>query len=308
MPPGRVFVVGPYTPNGGTHMAYHAARIIQESFGYAAIAVTVADETPAHGMFRYDSVFPSVTIDELERSITADDLLFANAGHSRFAFGPRLPGRKLMYVQHFTTPRPLDRNYDAYIAVSGFVQRFLKNVYDVAAPIIPAFVQIDDVPALAEWDDRAPGSILLHHKGHTGDLAALTRAVAERDPGIDLSSSLPYLAHSQLKATLGAVRYLISVAPAEGFGLVPLEAMAVGTTVVGFDGYGGREYMRDGINCACTHHGDFRGLSQRVVTTVRDPESSKRLADAGRRTAARFDYRAFRERWIDEVARFLELP
>ena len=46
---------------------------------------------------------------------------------------------------------------------------------------------------------------------------------------------------------------------AQGFGLMPLEAMAMGCTVVGFDGYGGRDYMRPDINCCVVPYPDIDG-------------------------------------------------
>ena len=100
----------------------------------------------------------------MEQTIAADDVLFANAGYSRFVFGPRLPGRKIMYVQGFTTYRPLDLAYDAYVCVSSFVQRFLKNVYGVDAPLIAPFVELAALPPAAPWDERRPGSIVVHVK------------------------------------------------------------------------------------------------------------------------------------------------
>ena len=84
-------------------------------------------------------------------------------------------------------------------------------------------------------------------------LAKLRDAVARRVSGVDLGRLLDPspLPQTDFLARLGACRYLVSLSAAEGFGLVPLEAMAMGTTIIGFDGFGGREYMRSGKKLPC---------------------------------------------------------
>ena len=302
----RAFVLGAFMPNGGTYMAYHVARLFQDAFGFEPVAVVVDGETPDHGVFRYDRTFPSVAIEEMERAITARDVLLANAGHSRYVFGPRLPGRKLMYVQHFVTARPLDVCFDMYVSVSSFVQRYLKTLYDVEAPLIPPFVELDRMPSVAPWEDRAPGSVVVHVKTSHPDLDALRAVLRRRGVAIALDDVLPLgLTHDEYLRRIGAARHLVTVASAEGFGLVALEAMALGTTVLGFDGYGGRDFLRDGVNAACTAYGDFVGLATRIAATVGDPARAARLADGGHRTAAGYGYEPFREAWTARIAQFL---
>jgi glycosyltransferase involved in cell wall biosynthesis len=98
---------------------------------------------------------------------------------------------------------------------------------------------------------------------------------------------------------------LVSLSPAEGFGLVPLEAMAMGTTVIGFDAFGGREYMRPGKNCLVTSYPDIEGVAERLVAALGAPALAERLAEAGRLTALQFGYQRFRAAWQDQFRRFL---
>jgi glycosyltransferase involved in cell wall biosynthesis len=98
---------------------------------------------------------------------------------------------------------------------------------------------------------------------------------------------------------------LVSLSAAEGFGLVPLEAMAMGTTIIGFDGFGGREYMRPGRNCLVTSYPDIEGVAERLVVALNAPAFAERLARGGRRTALRFNYQRFRAAWHDQFRRFL---
>lgn len=302
----RVFVPGAYMPNGGTYMAYHVARIFQQDFGLRAVAVTIGDETPRHGVFRYDPVFPQISIEEMERTITERDVLQINAGHSRYVWGPRLPGRKIMYVQGWTTYRPLDCAFDAYVSVSSFVQEFLKNVYGVDAPVVPPFIEPKRFPRTKPWAERAPGSIVVHLKEHHADLAAVRAALGRRAPHVRLDDVLPLgLTQYDFLQRVGEARYLLTVAAAEGFGLVPLEAMAVGTAVLGFDGFGGRDYLLDGVNCACARYGDFDGLADRIAAAVEEPARAEALVAQARTMPARYNYARFRAAWNERIAAFL---
>jgi len=68
--------------------------------------------------------------------------------------------------------------------------------------------------------------------------------------------------------------YPLSVA--EGFGLVPLEAMAMGSVVVGFDGYGGREHLTPGANCAVAAARPARSASAKIDREARAPATVSR--------------------------------
>ena len=80
----------------------------------------------------------------------------------------------------------------------------------------------------------------------------------------------------------GADALLFCVEWPEPFGLVPLEAMAVGTPVVATGTGGSAEYLRDGENCLLVEPGDADARSPRAVRRLAgDPEL--RAAAAGGR-------------------------
>ncbi len=80
----------------------------------------------------------------------------------------------------------------------------------------------------------------------------------------------------------------------EPWGLVPLEAMAVGRPLVATrSGGGAAEYLRDGVNCLLVEPGDAGGLAAAVRRLAADPELRARLVAAGRTTAARYPAQAF---------------
>lgn len=311
--PGRVFVVGAYLPNGGTYMAYHLGRMLQIDFGWDAIAVTVDRERKEDSVQEYDVVFPTITLDAMEEAITEHDILIANPSFSSRWFGPRLPGRKLMYIQHFNTFTLLDAYFDHYVCVSDVVSRFVSTVYGLSAPTISPFIKLERRPYAPAWRDRPAGSILIHLKGDPALqqllLKRLRRLMTRLAPEIRLDELLydRPISHLNLLQRLGEYRYLLSLSVAEGFGLVPLEAMAMGATVVGFDGFGGRDYMEPGTNCLIASYPDAEKVAHCLVIAMRDQALAERLAQAGRITAQRYSYARFRSAWHEQLLHLFEL-
>lgn len=293
-------------------MAYHLGRILQLDFGYQAIAVQVHGETADHGIHRYDPQFSSITVAEMESTIHDDDVLICNPSFSSFQFGLRLPGRKLSYVQHFNTFAVLDRGFDHYVAVSDVVRRFLGAIYGLTPPIISPFINLDGFPAPISWWSRPAGSTLVFVKGEastTGAIMSQLRSIMSRrapDIALDIVGG-PLLPQNDLMKRIGGYRHLLALSPAEGFGLVPLEAMAMGTTVLGFDGFGGRDYMRTGVNCAVAAYPDIEAVADNLITMTRSPELAAKLAAAGRATAEQYGYEKFRAAWTEEFSRFLSV-
>ena len=309
----RVYVVGAYLPNGGTYMAYHVGRILQRDFGIPAIAVSIGDETADHGIHPYDLDMPRVALADMEQAIGEHDILVVNPSFSTHQFGWRLPGVKLSYVQDFKTFALLDRVIDHYVAVSDFVAAFLRTVYDLDVCVIPPFIQLERMPAAPDWWQRPADLVLPYRKGlpEVWDISwqRLREFVTRHAPDIRFAEPLAAsgIAQAQLFAQIAGVRYFLALSAAEGFGLVPLEAMALGTMVVGYDGFGGREYMRTGENCDVLPYPQIEQVAQALIAAIRDPQRSAQIARRGRDTAQRFSYAAFRRAWIDELRRALQI-
>lgn len=85
----------------------------------------------------------------------------------------------------------------------------------------------------------------------------------------------------------------------EPWGLVPLEAMAVGRPVVATGQGGSGEYLRDGENCLLFAPGDPRGLADAVRRLAGDEALRAQLAAGGRRTSAGLSEQA----WLEGVER-----
>src|SRR5215469_126170 len=85
---GRVFVVGAYLPNGGTHMAYHLGRILHLDFGFDVTVITLGEERFESGIFDYDVNLPVISVADMEQRISDRDILLANPSFSNYFFGP----------------------------------------------------------------------------------------------------------------------------------------------------------------------------------------------------------------------------
>ncbi len=86
---------------------------------------------------------------------------------------------------------------------------------------------------------------------------------------------------------------LFGVTWPEPFGLVPLEAMAVGTPVIATATGGSGEYLADGRNCVRVAPGDPDELAAAVERLAADPELRARLRAGGLETTAAHDERRF---------------
>jgi glycogen synthase len=97
---------------------------------------------------------------------------------------------------------------------------------------------------------------------------------------------------------------LFPVTWAEPFGLVPLEAMAVGTPVVASGRGGSGEYLADGVNCLLFDPDAGPGaLAERVLDLERDEALRLRLRDGGLRTLESIAAEDFNERVLATAAR-----
>jgi hypothetical protein len=306
----RVYVVGGYIANGGTFMAYHLALIIQQKFDYVAVAVTLDNEGPSDQIQNYETVIPSVTLAEMEQTIQSDDVLIANPSFSLKNFGLRLNCRKLMYIQGFNTFQLLDMSFDRYVCVSDFVHQVMHATYGIESSVIPAFIQSDRFPKCIAWGARPQHTVLVHVKGatelHQLIFEKLKSIVDVRAPHIEfeLLFSKP-VPHVELIEKLGGYRYLLNLSVAEGFGLVPLEAMAMGALVIGFDGYGGRHYMRPYGNSLSVQYPDIDGIADKLIYAIDHPDEAFDIAECGRVTANEYTYARFADSWVRELQSFL---
>ncbi len=93
----------------------------------------------------------------------------------------------------------------------------------------------------------------------------------------------------------------------EPWGLVPLEAMAVGRPVVATGAGGSGEYLRDDENCLLfSPREDPLALAAALRRLAADESLRRRLRAGGARTAAKFTAEAFNQRVEDELVAAVE--
>jgi len=303
-----VYVVGALIPRGGAFMGYHVGLVLEKEFGYSMVNVQVGEKTPAK-QFDYPTMPPTITIPQMEKRITKDDLIVVNPSFSKFMFGLRLPGRKISYVQGFQTYQVLDCRFDLYVSVSALVQEFLRGVYGIETSVIPAFVQLKKLPNPMPWKNRPPMSALMYIKeGMENQVAAqyVRHQLKTRLPNLKLdvikNSDLP---HVQFMKRIAAVRYFINISLAEGFGLISLEAMALGTFVTGLDGQAGRDYLRFGENSKACSFKDIDHVPAIIAQCVSADKSVEAMTAQAMQDALKYDLASFRASWTQTLKKFL---
>jgi glycosyltransferase involved in cell wall biosynthesis len=154
------------------------------------------------------------------------------------------------------------------------------------------------VSALAHLPDEAV--IVLQGSGERGYVDELRTSGGAR---VQFSQE-PRERLSEVYATADVV--LFPVQWEEPWGLVPLEAMAVGRPVVASGTGGSGEYLRHGDNCLIYQpRASAEALAAAIVRLASEPELRARLRDGGLATAARYTetlYNEAIERAIEEAA------
>ncbi|HWD73532.1 MAG TPA: glycosyltransferase [Solirubrobacteraceae bacterium] len=89
----------------------------------------------------------------------------------------------------------------------------------------------------------------------------------------------------------------------EPFGLVPLEAMAMGRMVVATARGGSAEFLVDGENALVFEADDAAALANHVMRLAGDPMLRERLHEGGRATALRYTAGRFAEQTVAEIVR-----
>jgi hypothetical protein len=294
----KVFVMGGYIPNGGTYMAYHLGHILNRRFGYECLVVRYNDEEPQN-VFEYPAFYPMVGLDAMEKSIGKNDILVVNPSFSHHCFGLRLECTKLMYIQDFKTFSVIDGFCNYYVCVSTHVQNFIHTTYGFRPPVIPAFIHTERIPSAIPWQQRPENVVFVAGKHYFSELLErFKKRMRERHPEAVYELVVSdRQRHADFLANLGKYRYFMALAPCEGFGLMPLEAMAAGCTVLGFHACGGLEFMTPGTNCQVAGYPDMDKVVDLAADLLKSPQEAAELAARGHQTAQAYSYADFEKRW-----------
>lgn len=305
----RVFVVGAGLPGGGADMARCLGRIISETWGWEFVAVALSPEEEAPSVWPDESQGSKIALEEMKQQARREDILVCNPSFSQFLLGLSFPGKKLMYVQGVNTFEVLDGFFDKYVAASPFVKNFILRTYGMELPVIPPFIHHDHGPALMPvWEARPAHSTVFGLKAQGRRFFDHFNAVmATRHPSARYEATIipERTPHRAFLEILAGHRHFLWLAPVEGFGLPPLEAMMCGASVAGFHG-GGGSYFRPGENALVCGYPDFHRLADLFAQLLADETLARKLAENGKRTAAAYTFERFRRAWIETLSPWLD--
>lgn len=207
-------------------------------------------------------LFPSETVRRraLERGLDPAQTEVAHQGPDRALFGPAPPHEwrwRLLYVGRIDPRKGIDT---AILALTLLPEEATLKV-----------VGAGDERHLAELGGLARARGL-------GSRVAFTHAPQEQVAAV----------YAEADAVLFPVRWV------EPWGLVPLEAMAVGTPVVATGMGGSGEYLDDGENCLLFDAGrGAEDLAEKVRRLAENPRLRARLREGGFETASRSSLGSF---------------
>jgi glycosyltransferase involved in cell wall biosynthesis len=162
------------------------------------------------------------------------------------------------------------------------------------------------MPAMAQLSGEA--SLKVVGSGPAAYEAELRQAVEalELQGRVELAGALD--ADSLPEAYASADAVLFPVRWEEPWGLVPLEAMAVGRPVIATAMGGAATYLRHERNALIVPPGDSDALAAAVRRLAAEPRLREQLRSGGLRTAAEHSAARYERRAVDELERAAGLP
>jgi phosphatidylinositol alpha-mannosyltransferase len=202
----------------------------------------------------------------------------------------------LWYAVFAPVVRPAARRLDACIAVSAAAAEYARRGTGRAAEIVPNGIDYDELARLEPERDGTRILFIGRDEPRKG-LGVLREAHALLAERAELVLVGPGGAVPEEELRRQLARADVLAAPSvkgESFGLVLAEAMAAGVPVVASDIPGYRDLLTAGG--VLVPPGDPVALARALDRLLADPDERSRLADAGRREAARYAWPRVAER------------
>ena len=258
-----IYVMHPFdVPFGGVANIYRHVEVLQRHGMPAFVALP---SLPVRDF--YGSAAPILLHSgKLRDCVGEGDVLVIPEGFANVASElAGTPARRLMFCQnqHYLPFSPDPRRgfaefrVDGVIASSRAIADFFREVYGMAdVPVLPYAIDPTRFKAAA----RKKRQIAYMPRKLRGEVAFMMATFKRRHqrhaeiPWIDIDN----VSQAELADLLGESAVFLSLSHRESFGLPPLEAMACGCLVAGFDGGGGREYATSD-NGWWAERGDWKG-------------------------------------------------
>jgi hypothetical protein len=305
----KVYVVGAQIAAGGAYMAYHIGRILHAEMGYEFVNVRVQDEGAR--IFEYDIGIRTVSLESMISEAKESDILIANPSFSSMMLSLRCKAKKIMYVQDYRTYKHIDQGFDLYVSVSNVVKNCLSTIYGIQTEIIPPFIQTYEKCSPQPWIQRPTNSVFVYQKFRLPeyDIYAnrLLGVLKQQFPDLELSQiytgrSMP---QSEFINQIAGHRFLLNICLGEGFGLIPLEAMSLGTIVIGTNGIAGKDYMLPGYNCFTADAIPISAISQNIRAAINLGAGLEIIASNALNTAQNYNYEKFKSAWAFQLRKII---
>lgn len=182
-----------------------------------------------------------------------------------YKMGPLTP--KITQIYNGIDPAPPADGVDTEPGLIVFVGRLyrIKGIF----PLVDAMKKV-----------RPSVRLLMVGDGPDRKLLEKAIEVAGLSKRIYLTGSLP---SSQVHEWMQRAAFVVAPSFHESHGIVLLEAMSCGKTVVTTDIPGIRESVRHGLNGLMVQPGDSEGLANAIHHLLDHPDEAKRMAEAGKR-------------------------
>ena len=105
-----------------------------------------------------------------------------------------------------------------------------------------------------------------------------------------------------------AMDVVVHASDREPFGIVVIEALALGKPVVAGDAAGPTEIITDGVDGLLTRYGDAPALAQAVLRYLDDPAFAARTGTAARQRAQEFSTRRYAQKLVATLQELLPRP
>lgn len=296
----KAWILGATGNNGGHLMAHQIGVILQKFFNCEVIAVNENSiEKDDSSIFNTTKQFKSVVIRDLIRNIQPNDILIGQPSFSSYMLGAQLICKKIMFVQGFSTYSLIDGFFDHYVAVSPFVQQFLKSTYNIDSTVISPFLNLSQMPDRIDGENKKK-EVLVYPKFRKDNFKLFFQILEKQL----IENNIPYklmeerkMNQSDFLTEVNEYQYLLSLSVAEGFGLIPLEAMYLGTIPFGFDGFGGRTYMKHQENSMMVSYPDLDKIVPSILEVMQNKELEMKLYNNAISTAEEYTYNQYEKKW-----------
>ncbi len=111
---------------------------------------------------------------------------------------------------------------------------------------------------------------------------------------------------SNVPEWMQAMDVIVHASDHEPFGIVVIEAMALGKPVVAGDAAGPTEVITDGVNGLLTPYGDAPALARAILHYLDDPEFARKTGAAARARALEFSTRRYAENCVAALQGLLQ--